>query len=165
MMEQHLGLHTVLEHDDPLEALLDEIARSEAAVAFYAARVRELSLRPESLEDEHARLLAADESGEDPAPAAGTILEATMFGPVPSVWVKLWTDERIRHAKLSKMGIDAGLAERMAKVNEDVASRLIGAVLDALADPDNAVPAAMQTRLRVSIGRKVRQLQALPAAS
>lgn len=165
LMESTLGHHRVLEHDDPLTGLLDEIARSEAACAFYAGQVRQLRLLPESREQEAARHAEAIANDTEPGDPHATILVGTMFGPVPSVWVKLWTDERMRHAKLCKAGIDAGLAERMVKVNEDVASKLLSAVLAAIGNPEVAMPPAMQSKLRLVIGQEIRQAQALPAAS
>lgn len=162
--EDFLGHHWVTEHDDPITGLLDEIARSGAAVAFYAARVRELARTPETAEQavaRHAEAMANDEPVPD---APDALMVMTMFGPVPSVWVKLWTDERVRHAKLCKLGVDAGLAERMAKVNEDVATLLAQAVMDSLSDPEVAMPPAMQSKVREVVGRHLRVLEGGAAA-
>lgn len=130
LMVSKLGLDEVLEHEDPLTGLLDEIARSRAAVAYYAARVRDLTLEQQVV--------------------------TSPFGTFPHVWLRLWAEERERHAKLAAAGIRAGLAERQVRVAENVALAIVGAIDDLLEYLD--LTAAQRAEGRQFAGQRLREL-------
>lgn len=89
---------------DPYQALLDELARCAGHVAWLRHKVGEL-------QDE------------------GDLLDVNMVGPVgggqgaipewkPSVWIKMYNEERDRLTKVAKTCIDAGIAERQVRIAE-----------------------------------------------
>lgn len=93
---------------DPSVALLQEVHRSAATVAYLQDRVNELE-------------------SED-------LIEVGAFGArSPNVWIQLYQQERDRLARVSKAAIDAGCAQSMVEVFQQVAStyvQLVGRVLD-----------------------------------
>lgn len=83
----------ILIETSPQQALLDELARSAGALAFYQARLDE----------------ADDPNG---------LLVRTMFGSTPSTWLQLWNDERDRMARISTAALKAGIEERRVQLAE-----------------------------------------------
>lgn len=93
---------------DPAVALLQEVHRSAATVAYLQDRVNELD--------------------------DGDIIEVGAFGArSPNVLIQLYQQERDRLARVSKAAIDAGCAQSMVAVFQQVAGtyvQLVGRVLD-----------------------------------
>lgn len=91
---------------DPHEALLGEVRRSAGHVRWLG----ELIGRFESIDD------LKQFSGVN----RGTEADDVIFTwERPAVWVQMYQDERSHLAKVSKMAIDAGVAERVVAVAEE----------------------------------------------
>ncbi|MDQ3660591.1 MAG: hypothetical protein M3454_05935 [Actinomycetota bacterium] len=91
---------------DPLEVLLYQLGWASGAARALGRLVSEL-------EEIHGPNHAGD--------------------AVPHVLVKLWSEERDRAARLAKMAIDAGLAEkqvRLAETQGQIIAKIFTAVLD-----------------------------------
>jgi hypothetical protein len=96
---------------DPIEHLLYELHRSTAVEAVWGSLVAKLDEAEREIDRaEHptsARgLLAAKYSGEGG------------FEAIVHPFVVMWNAERDRHAKLAKMAIDAGVADRQVRLAE-----------------------------------------------
>lgn len=124
---------------DPLEALVTEVARSAVMVEALAALVSELDVDPE----EGEAIYGADHLGDDR----------------PHVLMRMLGDERDRKSRLAKMAIDAGVAERTVRVAERQAAlfaRVIAAVID---DPDLALDGGQRVRAREVAARELRLVE------
>lgn len=90
---------------DPREALLGELYRTAGMVAFYEAVI----------------------NGEHPDYAEPVELtKLTLYnGEQPSVWLTMYEKERDRLAKVAKMCIDVGLAERQIRIAETQAMMIV----------------------------------------
>jgi hypothetical protein len=102
MYAKQLGITTPLEMS-PDAALLAMVHSAAGAVEWLRLKIAEAG------EDE---LLDKDEWGE----------------LRPSVWYKLWASERDRLARISKMALDAGVAERQVQIAEQQASLMAAAI-------------------------------------
>ena len=104
---------------DPLTAILGEVARTAGHVAWLEAKIG-------NLVDGKVAKRSADEP----------ILEDTMFGKKPSVWIKLYQDERAHLARVSKVALDNGVAEKMLDIMKSNGRALGEYVAKVLHDPD-----------------------------
>ena len=119
---------TGVDATDPLEGLLEEIARSAAAVSWLSLQI-------------------ADVERASPHKNENVVL-------------KLWSQERDRHARLCKMALDVGIAERQVRIAELQAQRLGRALLAALTDPDVGLSLEQQEIARRVAARNLRALGA-----
>ena len=83
---------------DPLTAILQEVARSAGHVAWLESKIAGLR------------------DGVQTKRGGEAIIEVTMFGKKPTVWMKLYQDERAHLARASKVALDNGVAEKMLDV-------------------------------------------------
>lgn len=90
---------------DPREALLGELYRTAGMVSFYEAVI----------------------NGEHPDYPEGVHLTTlTLYnGEQKSVWLNMYNEERDRLAKVSKMCIEVGLAERQIRIAETQAMMIV----------------------------------------
>lgn len=107
---------------DPKNALMGEVRRSAGIAAWLEHRVGQLTV---------------DGSGEP-------LLEKTMFGSQPAVWIKLYKDERAHLARVCKMALDAGIDERLIKVAESQAQQLAQIIQAIFEDPRLGLSEAQQ---------------------
>lgn len=89
MVAEHARTYGTPIETDPKAGLLQEVARSVGVVAWLEARVGNLT-----------------ENGE-----GEQLLETTMFGKQPSVWIKLYEKERAHLARVCKWAIDTGVQQ------------------------------------------------------
>jgi hypothetical protein len=101
---------------DPLTAILQEVARTAGHVAWLDAKIAGLT----------------DKGGR----RSGDIIEDTMFGKKPSVWIKIYQDERAHLTRVSKVALDNGVAEKMLDVIRQNGRALGEFVAAVLHDPD-----------------------------
>lgn len=89
MVAEHARTYGTPIETDPKAGLLQEVARSVGVVAWLELRVGNLS---------------EDGQGEQ-------LLEKTMFGNAPSVWIKQFEKERAHLARVCKWAIDTGVQQ------------------------------------------------------
>ncbi len=93
--------------DEPIEVgLLREVRWSSQVAQAYGAAVQ-------ALQDE-----ALTQPGKDTRRL--------------NVWIEAWTNERITHAKLAKMALDAGIARRSVELAETQAGQIVAIVIAVL---------------------------------
>lgn len=105
----------------PQEGLLQEVRRTAGMIDFYGARVNELG---------NAELVWGRTKEKTGGQDYGTTDEAR-----PSVWLKLWNEERDRFVVACREAIKAGIEERRVQLAEQqgqVMAGVIRAVLDAM---------------------------------
>ena len=148
--------------EDPLEGLMTEVARSGMAVRAYEELVRDLEAQPV------VRILDIDRDVSDeledmttvPTLVPGGIIGPNHLGDLGAhPFVVLWSREREWHAKVCKMALEAGVAERQVRLAERQGELLAQTIEALLADP-----ALELTHAQRSIGRQVaaRHLRSLP---
>jgi hypothetical protein len=115
---------------DPATALLQEVHRSAATVEYLRQRVNELD------QDEIVWGVVEETDrpivyGKDGDPVGGGL--EVKRKATPNAWVVLYQQERRHLAQVSKAAIDAGCAQSLVEVFQQVAStyvQLVGRVLD-----------------------------------
>lgn len=131
----------------PWDALLEEVRRTAGAVAWLQLKVGET-------EDDEQLLLDVQDVDESGMPS----------GPAPMrPWYRMYVAERQWLGRVSKMALDAGVAERLvqqAEINGQEIARVIGATLDAL----ELTPAQWDTA-RVTVRRELMAWEARDQAS
>lgn len=142
---------SVRPEEHPIDGLLREIQISAQAVEYYANAIAELDL-PDPINDVGplADVVGVDEEG-DPIlrQPYGKLYGRSASGDLGiHPLVKLWNEERDRHARICKLAIDAGISERLVAMAErtghQVAVVIVG-VIDALGLPDDQRTLAKQT--------------------
>lgn len=129
---------------DPFRGLLMEVARSAWVVEVLGQEVTEL-------ESTFAFSTTVK---------YGTNAGSTISDPHVHIVLKLWNEERDRHARFCKMAIEAGVAERLVRLEEEMAMRLMAAQDRALKDAGltqtqvGKVRSAMVRNLRLIEGGK-----------
>jgi len=117
---------------DPHTALLEELHRTAGHVAWLGQIVV---------------MLDTDEG-------KGKLLEKTMFGEQPAVWIKLLSQERKHLIDVAKACVAAGIAERQVKLAEtqgQIIATVIQAVLTDLGVADKPeVPAIVRRHLSLA---------------
>jgi hypothetical protein len=130
---QHFGLPIDI---DPAEALRQEIARTQGAVIWLQAHIATLDLR-----DIERGLEAAEQTTipDETAETGRRVVSArTMRRSAPSVWVRLWQDERRHLADVCVRAIACGLAEREVRLAEEQ-GRLMADIFRRL-EADSTIP-------------------------
>lgn len=94
LVTQRMRTYGVPIDTDPMNALMDEVKRSAGIVALLEHRLENL---PENVEG---------------APGE-TLIELGKFGTQPSVWLKLFNEERAHLARVCKMALDAGVSQNL----------------------------------------------------
>lgn len=139
---------------DPHQALLDEVHRAAGVVAWLALQVSDLGTdevtwgKTEEIEREGG--------GENVA------AHEVKHGAQINVWIDLFGKERDRLAKVSKMAIDAGVSERLVRLEESKGEMIAHLIKELIEDAEAALSPVQQDRLRVAAADKLR---ALPVAS
>lgn len=112
--EQAVARYALPRTVDPATALLEEVHRSAGVVAFLANIVNRIEEQQ--------------------------LVEATIAGKQPVVWLRLLKSEREHLARVARSAVDAGIAERQVRMVEAVGGQLVSvlrAVLSKLGhDPD-----------------------------
>lgn len=154
---------------DPAQALLDAVSRSGAWVAILTELAAELPVREEvqdawdrglqRLMEESAEFLDSPQGKRPKLNLAGG---AALYGPdhhgegAPHVLVVLLGQWEDRHAKVSKMAIDAGIAERQVRLAEGQGRLIVDVLRGALRDV--GIPETPE--LAAAIGRRLRTMSA-----
>lgn len=116
----------------PEQALMEEVYRSAGVVAWVGEQVSGLQVQD--------------------------VFHLTDMGTLPRAWVDVYRREREHLAKVAKMAIDAGIAERHVRIAEEQGRMLAAAIQKILGDlnltPEQAAQAPKIVR---------RHLTALPA--
>ena len=109
---------------DPATALLEEVQRSAATVAFLQLRVQELEDDQIvwGVVEETDRPITYDKDGEPVG-----FLE-TKRKAVPNAWIVLYQQERKHLAQVSKAALDAGATATIVDVFRQTASTYVGLV-------------------------------------
>ncbi|MEY2243193.1 hypothetical protein AB8A21_09655 [Streptomyces sp. BF23-18] len=135
------------------QALLDEVQRTAGHVAWLGDRVREIeSVEVAGTGSEHPLVWGVTKEksgGED----RGTTEEA-----VPSVWVRLYQQERAHLVKVCSEAIRAGIEERRVRLAEAQGVLVAQAIRAILADLD--LTAEQQMRVPEIVPRHLRALAA-----
>jgi hypothetical protein len=123
----------VLVRENPFDALMGELWRSGTWQAYLERRVGDLE-----------EIYGPDHRSDDEA----------------HVLLRLWNDERDRHARLAKMAIDAGVAEGYLRLAEAEAERVVRAVFATLDDPElfEALGVGDRDRAQRVAGRHLRAI-------
>ena len=79
----------------------------------------------------HTRPLSFGKDGES---TDATVTETTEQPHELNIWIKIRNDARDRLIKYSKIALDAGIDERIVKIEETQASRIAGAIFGVLSD-------------------------------
>jgi hypothetical protein len=103
---------------DPREAILQAIYWSAGHVEFYRRQVQ--ALAPDALVHGILGEVRTERTG---AQAGTTLVEHS--GPVVSMWLKLYNEERDRHSKVCVEAIRVGIDERRVRVEEQQAALLV----------------------------------------
>lgn len=158
------GDHSLLDVT-PEEALLEEVRRSVAMVRWLEERIGGWQFD------------ASTPHPDDPNSSNGLnlnglpqLIDETSRGAATFTdereWLLLYREERKHAAQVSKMAIDAGLAERMVRIAENqgqILASVIRRVLDALelsADQQALVPQVVPHIIRqITVGQPVTQEQ------
>lgn len=152
------------EKEHPLDGLLEEIWRSAAAAKVYGQLVSMLDV-PQQPEDQWAEI-SVDDDGQRTFVRRHDML----YGPdhkgdgAPHVLVKLWNDERERHAKFCKMALEAGIAERMVRMAEEQGSRIVQVIVSVVDDPDLNLSDEQKQAARTVAARHLRAIPGGEAA-
>lgn len=130
----------------PEQVLLEEVRRSRTIVLWLQMMVESWRMAPEDPDEEWQRLQAESEgSGEESAPLEamaksrstglpplGTVVRFEKGGTVAPTEYAAWLDryerERIHAARVAKMAIDAGVAERLVQLEEQKVDTLLEAI-------------------------------------
>lgn len=107
---------------DPHSALLEELHRTAGHVTWLGIIVG-------ALDTEQGR---------------GKLVENTMFGEQPAIWLKLYEKERRHFAEVAKICISAGIAERQVKLAEERAQLMADVFREVFADPELGLTGAQQ---------------------
>jgi hypothetical protein len=76
-----------------------------------------------------------------------------------NVWIEAWTNERVTHAKLAKMALDAGIAQRSLELAEQQAGQIVAIVIAVLSAQSLGLSAE-----QIVMGKQVaaEQMRSLP---
>lgn len=129
---------------DPLDGLLMEVALSAWAVKVLGDIVSGL----DALYAPSRKVIA---KGETRTVEAGDMKV--------HIAVQMWTEERDRHARLCKMAIEAGIAERQVRVVEEQGVLFARVVEEVFGDPSLGLDAEKRALGLRLVGRKLRVLQ------
>lgn len=105
---------------DPMDALLDELARTNGMIAWLGSKVA-------SLQEERETGLGGSEMVGPVGGASGGIPEWK-----PSVWIAMWEDERSHLARVAKLCLDAGIDEKRVRLAEQHGQLLASVVTSVL---------------------------------
>lgn len=158
------GMPLVEEH--PIEGLLKRVWESARAVVFYGMLVSELDI-PEPHPSPLSDVVGVDEDG-DPimAQSMSTLYGRSHTGDLaPHILVTLWDRERERHAKLCKLALDAGVAERMIQLAESQAEQIVRVLTAVFEDPELALTAEQRSSVRTVAARHLRAVPMIPRAT
>lgn len=139
--EQAVATYGLPRDVDPHTALAEEVARTAGHVAWLGAKIREL-------EDDELVWGTTEQTdkGATEFPGTDTTSEAK-----PSVWVKLYQDERAHLTRVAKAAVDAGVEERRVQLAEqqgELIAKVIRGVLDDLGVGDREdVPRVVRRHL------------------
>jgi hypothetical protein len=75
-----------------------------------------------------------------------------------NVFQKAWTEERLNHARLCKLALDAGIAQQQLNMIEEQAGRVVTAMISLLSDPDLHLSAEQIIQGRVVAAKVLRRL-------
>lgn len=115
----------------PWDALLTVVRRSAGVQEYWYTQLTTQLYDPSELEDPESR---------------------------PSHWLRNYLQAMDRTAKYSKMAVDAGVAERMAAVQEVQAAVVVRVLNEALSQA--SVPPEVESRLRSALAGSLRALEA-----
>jgi len=101
---------------DPLDALLEELARTNGMVHW-------LSLKVSSLQEQREDGLQGSEMIGPVGGASGGIPEWK-----PSVWIAMWEAERAHLAKVAKLCLDAGIDEKRIRLAEQQGQMIVSVI-------------------------------------
>lgn len=139
---------------DPHSALLGEVHRAAGVVAWLTLQVRELGA--DEVVWGRTKEVEGHSSGEH-----GGDYSSTEEGAAVHQWVQLlgqWSDRLVRVAKAA---IDAGVSERLVKLEEERGRLIADLLARVIDDPDAGLSPDQRQGLRVVAAR---HLRALPAA-
>lgn len=143
------GVPMVDEH--PLDGLLDEVRRAAGAVRVYAELISELTI-PDPGAGPLDYLKGIGPDGE----LVWEDIKARLYGPdhngegAPHVLLNLWNAERQWHARVCKMALDAGVAERLVRAAESEGHQIAAIITGVLDHPELELTPTQRTA-----GRKV----------
>lgn len=127
---------------DPGEGLLQEVARANGFIRFIERCLQDKGIDDATIQDP-ARL----------------VLEMSDAGWQAQAWIKLWQEERVHFARVCKMALDAGIAERSLRIIEqfaDLISDLVfGLIADLRLDANDPKIRAIANRQLMIVGQKV----------
>lgn len=153
-----VGRPLVEEH--PIDGLLKEVWRSASAVEVYGQLVAALEV-PGDFND-LVEVIGMDDNGEETwRGRIDTLLGLNHNGELAAnVLVRLWNEERERHAKFCKLALDAGVAERLVRMAEVQGQQIVGLIMAVLDDKElNLTP----EQKAVARQRAAKELRGLPS--
>lgn len=141
-----------LVYEDPVQGLLDEVARSATAVRVLGDLVADLEAHPKMVTEE--------------AEGGITFMQAGIYGPnhtgdaKVNVVVAMWNEERDRHARMCKLAIDAGVSQRQLELEEERANLLVQAITEMFDDDTLELTLEQKITLRKAAAARLRVLPA-----
>jgi len=133
-VEKMKQLGTIAEDITPDEAIMQEVARCQAAVEYFDEQVKQITTDPDA----------------DPASARSTKI----------IWH--WNDQRRMLAQVSSLVIRAGIARRQVEIAEMQASAVLAAVLATLSAPEVGLGPEQIERAKRMIAAQLRDLATAP---
>lgn len=151
-----------LDNVNPEQVLLDEVSRSARAVQFYGMLIAELNTPDPNDDGPLANVVGVDERGNPRRAAPATMLWGRDHdGDLGQhVLVQMWNDERRHLARVSKMAVDAGIAERSIALAENQAQQIVQIIVAVIGAPELGLDAEHQAIARTIAARELRLIEA-----
>lgn len=144
---------------DPHVALLQEVHRAAGVVAWLAAEVARID--PDHVGFGVTKETVTEGDGGGEGETAGTPGRKTERAAAPHVLVKMWGDERDRLVRAAKAAIDAGVSERLVRLEEAKGEIIVAMLRRIFDDPELALTDDQRQAARTVAAR---ELRALPEA-
>lgn len=144
-------LFGIPEQVDPHQALLDEVHRSTGLIAFYQAHIE--ALAPEDM------VWGDTERIEHSWSEWGSFSE-TKRGAAVNLWIKLYNEERDRRVRVAKAAIDAGVAERIVRLEEARGAAVARLIVELIENPDLGLTTGQKELARTAAANGLRALAA-----
>ena len=104
----------------------------------------------------HVRWLGAVVAALDTEDGRGRLIEKTMFGEQPAVWIKLYKDERRHFADVARACVAAGIEERRVKIAEAEALLVADVFRRVYDDPELGLTAGQRKAAMTATARHLR---------
>jgi hypothetical protein len=140
---------------DPHQALLDEVHRAAGVVAWIAVQVAHID------RDDVVWGTAKEISHDSDVDGTSGAVSTTEHRAGSNTWVKLYGEERDRLVRVAKAAIDAGVSERLVRIEERKGEMIAQLIADLIDDDSIGLDDGQRQAMRITAAKRLR---ALPAA-